>query len=118
MALQYDAIVFGGGIAGLWVANALKREGFNVILIENDKLGAGQTLASQGMIHGGQKYVLRGVGTAHAAAIAKMPERWESCFAGRGEIDLRGVKFLSDAQVMWPAGALLAAPAVLAAAKL
>jgi glycine/D-amino acid oxidase-like deaminating enzyme len=118
MNLHYDIIVFGGGVAGLWLANTLKRAGYNVILIEKEKLGAGQTLASQGMIHGGQKYVLQGAATRQAANIAKMPERWDSSFEGWGEIDLTAVKFLSQAQIMWPAGALLAAPAVLAAAKL
>ncbi|TAL37454.1 MAG: FAD-dependent oxidoreductase [Alphaproteobacteria bacterium] len=118
MALQYDMIIFGGGIAGLWTANTLKRAGYNVILIEKDKLGAGQTLASQGMIHGGQKYVLQGAVTKHASSIAKMPERWESSFEGWGEIDLTATKFLSDTQVMWPAGGALSGTAVLGAAKL
>jgi glycine/D-amino acid oxidase-like deaminating enzyme len=118
MVLHYDMIVFGGGIAGLWVANTLKRAGYNVILIEKDRLGAGQTLSSQGMIHGGQKYVLQGAMTKHAASIAKMPERWQSSFEGWGEIDLTAVKFLGDTQVMWPAGSALSAAAVLGAAKL
>lgn len=111
-------IIFGGGIAGLWTANTLKRAGYNVILIEKDKLGAGQTLASQGMIHGGQKYVLQGSVTKHASSIAKMPERWESSFEGWGEIDLTATKFLSDTQIMWPAGGALSGAALLGAAKL
>jgi len=76
--------------------------GYNLLLIEKDRLGSGQTLASQGMIHGGQKYTLQGRVTAQAAAIAAMPERWEACFAGRGEVDLSGVKSLSETQVMFP----------------
>jgi glycine/D-amino acid oxidase-like deaminating enzyme len=103
MTQTYDIIIFGGGIAGLFIANRLKSAGFNLILIEKDKLGGGQTLASQGMIHGGQKYALQGKVTAQAASIAAMPERWEACFANRGEVDLSGVKFLSDTQVMFPA---------------
>jgi hypothetical protein len=70
------------------------------------------------MLHGGHKYLLEGVITSKAAAIAKMPQRWQACFEGRGEIDLRSVEFLSETQVMWPAGSLLSAAAVLAAAKL
>ena len=58
MTYEYDIMVFGGGIAGLWLGNTLSRAGYNVIVIESDKLGAGQTLASQGMIHGGQKYLV------------------------------------------------------------
>src|SRR3954462_14043294 len=118
MSYDFDVIICGGGIAGLWLGNTLMRAGYNVILIEKDKLGAGQTLASQGMIHGGQKYVLQGAMTKHAASIAKMPERWESSFEGWGEIDLTATKFLSDTQVMWPAGGALSGAAVLGAAKL
>ncbi len=114
----YDIIIFGGGIAGLWLANVLKRAGYNLILIEKDTLGGGQTLASQGMIHGGQKYTLQGAVTGHAASIARMPERWESCFGGYGEIDLTSVKFLSENQVMWPAGSLLSDIAVFGAAQM
>ena len=96
MTQTYDIIIFGGGIAGLFIANRLKSAGFNLILIEKDKLGGGQTLASQGMIHGGQKYALQGKVTAQAASIAAMPERWEACFANRGEVDLSGVKFIDS----------------------
>jgi glycine/D-amino acid oxidase-like deaminating enzyme len=103
MTQTYDIIIFGGGIAGLFVASRLRRAGYNLILIEKDTLGGGQTLASQGMIHGGQKYALQGKVTEQAASIAAMPERWDACFAGRGEVDLSGVKFLSETQVMFPA---------------
>lgn len=115
---HYDMIIFGGGVAGLWLANTLKRAGYNIIVIEKDKLGAGQTLASQGMIHGGQKYVLQGAMTKHAASIAKMPERWDSSLEGWGEIDLTSVQVLSQDQIMWPAGTALSQAAVLGAAKL
>lgn len=114
----YDIIVFGGGIAGLWLGNVLKRAGYNVILIEKETLGGGQTLASQGMIHGGQKYTLEGAVTQHASSIARMPERWEACLGGYGEIDLTRVHSLSDSQIMWPAGSLLSDLAVFGAAQL
>ena len=55
-----DFLVFGGGIAGLWVFHTLKQKGYDVALIEPDALGGTQTLGSQGMIHGGQKYTLTG----------------------------------------------------------
>src|SRR5262245_33108424 len=113
---DYDVIVFGAGAAGLWVANRLKRARYNVIVIEKEKLGGGQTMASQGMIHGGQKYVLEGIVTPHAAAAARMPPRWQASLEGRGEVDLASVKLLSRTQVMWPAGSLVSAAAVRAAA--
>lgn len=113
-----DVIIIGAGIAGLWVANRLKRAGYHVVVVEKDKIGGVQTLASQGMIHGGQKYAIEGKVTGHAQSIAAMPARWQDCFDGCGEIDLTGVKFLSDTQVMWPAGGMLADVAVFGAAKL
>jgi glycine/D-amino acid oxidase-like deaminating enzyme len=118
MAVTFDVIIVGGGIAGLWLAARLKREGYNLIVLEQDKLGGLQTLASQGMIHGGQKYNIGGTVTDQGAAIARMPARWKECFCGRGELDLSSVRFLSDTQVMWPAGSMVSSMTVFAAAKL
>ena len=118
MAFKYDVVILGAGIAGLWLGNTLKRAGYHVVVIENDKIGSGQTLASQGMIHGGQKYALSGQASAQAYSIAAMPERWEAALGGWGEIDLLSVKTLSDQQIMWPAGSVLSTAAVYAAAKL
>ena len=78
MNQSYDIIIIGGGVAGLFIANRLHRAGYNLILIEKDKLGGGQTLASQGMIHGGQKYTLLGRVTPQAASIAAMREPSEA----------------------------------------
>ncbi len=108
-----DVAVFGGGIAGLWCLHVLRRRGYRAVLLEKDALGAGQTLASQGMIHGGQKYRLEDV----KSAVAEMPPRWDACLEGRGEADLRGTKVLSDHQVMWAGGGFLANLAGLAASK-
>lgn len=117
MNYSYDIIVFGGGVAGLYIAARLKHDGYNVIVIEKDRLGAGQTLAAQGMIHGGQKYALEGKVTPEAAAIARMPARWDACFAGDGDIDLSHVESLSTTQVMFPAGNFLASLTTFAAAR-
>jgi glycine/D-amino acid oxidase-like deaminating enzyme len=89
--LQLDALLVGGGVAGLWLLNRLTSAGYRALLLERDALGAGQTLASQGMIHGGLKYALSGRLTPAATAIADMPARWAQCLAGAGEIDLRAV---------------------------
>ena len=116
--MKYDIVICGSGIAGLWLLNTLTKQGLNVLLIEKNTLGGTQTLASQGMIHGGQKYVLQGQTAVHAFSIAKMPERWKQCFDGSGEIDLREVRSLSQTQIMWPAGRILSGVGLLAAAKL
>ena len=96
-----DIVVFGGGIAGLWLLNRLRDEGYNAILLEADGLGAAQTLASQGIIHGGLKYALGGSVTDAANTIAALPARWRACFDGTGEIDLSSCEVLSERYYMW-----------------
>lgn len=96
-----DIVIFGGGIAGLWLLNRLRGEGYRAILLEIDKLGSGQTLASQGIIHGGLKYALNGALSGASNVIADMPERWRSCLAGDGDVDLRGCRILSEHYYMW-----------------
>lgn len=102
--VQTDIVIFGGGIAGLWLLNRLRQQGLDVVLLESDALGGGQTLASQGIIHGGLKYALNGVLSPASSAIAGMPERWRQCLQGEGEIDLRGVRVLAPHYFMWSGG--------------
>ena len=72
-----DVLVFGGGIAGLWTLDRLRRDGWRAALVEKTALGTGQTIGSQGIIHGGGKYALRGVQDfAAVKVIREMPERW------------------------------------------
>ena len=117
MSFHYDIIIFGGGIAGLYTASRLRRAGYNLILIERGTLGGAQTLASQGMIHGGQKYGLGGAVTGHSQSMAEMPARWDACFAdsGEGDVDLSRVKFLSNTQLMFPAASFISVAMVHAA---
>ncbi len=86
-----DALIIGGGVAGLWLLNLLAARGYDVRLLEADQLGAGQTLGSQGMIHGGLKYALSGRLTGASEAIAAMPDRWRRCLAGQDDVDLSGL---------------------------
>ena len=99
--LKLDAVVIGAGVAGLWTANALQAKGRSVILLSNSPLGAGQTLAAQGVIHGGLKYAVGGKLNDSSEALAAMPERWWQALQGRGDIDLSRVKVLSDCQYLW-----------------
>ena len=116
--IDCDIIIVGAGIAGLWTGRLLRQAGYNVLILAGQAIGADQSIAAQGMIHGGQKYVLGGNSSAHAAAIAAMPAHWDSCLAGAGDIDLRAVEILSPQQIMWPAGKFMAGMASFAAAKL
>ena len=113
-----DAAIIGGGIAGLWLLNALRNAGYGTVLIESDRLGSGQTLASQGLIHGGLKYALHGVPSPASEAIAGMPERWRTCFNGTGEVDLSGLKPLSEHTYLFAETGGLGPLATLLASKL
>jgi glycine/D-amino acid oxidase-like deaminating enzyme len=104
--VEVDVIVFGGGIAGLWLLRRLHGANYSALLLEADGLGGVQTLASQGIIHGGTKYALSGRLSGSARAIGAMPGLWRDCLTGRGEIDLSGVRTLSQHQYLWSTGGL------------
>jgi glycine/D-amino acid oxidase-like deaminating enzyme len=91
-----DLAIVGGGIAGLWLANLFADRGYQIVLLEGNALGSGQTLASQGMIHGGVKYSLGGAMSSATHAISAMPARWRDNLAGRGELDLHSLTPLSE----------------------
>ncbi|AYC34544.1 FAD-dependent oxidoreductase [Pseudomonas cavernae] len=105
-ALSTDVLIIGGGIAGLWLNARLRRQGFATLLVENASLGGGQSVKSQGIIHGGAKYALHGALSGSAEAIGDMPRRWRAALAGSGELDLAGVRLLSDAHYLWSPGTL------------
>ncbi|OGT74177.1 MAG: hypothetical protein A3H44_13690 [Gammaproteobacteria bacterium RIFCSPLOWO2_02_FULL_57_10] len=99
-----DIVIIGGGIAGLWLLNRLRQQGFDAIVLEKSALGSGQTIASQGIIHGGLKYALSGVLSPASSAIAAMPEHWRRCLRGEGDVDLRGCRVLAPHYFMWSGG--------------
>ena len=101
LSIHLDLAIIGGGVAGLWLANRAKNAGFNLALFESNALGADQTLASQGMIHGGMKYTLAGALTGASEAIAEMPRHWRACLCGEGDVNLRHTRILSDHFFMW-----------------
>ncbi len=105
-ATTTDVLIMGGGIAGLWLNARLRALGYATVLVERDTLGGGQSIKSQGIIHGGTKYALSGALTGSSEAIADMPRRWRDALAGVGELDLRGVRLLSDAHYLWSPGGL------------
>ncbi|MFO7593040.1 MAG: FAD-dependent oxidoreductase [Pseudomonadota bacterium] len=96
-----DVVIFGGGVAGLWLLARLREQGYQAVLLESQALGAGQTRYAQGIIHGGTKYALTGKLTGSSEAIAEMPPIWRACLVGEGELDLSAVKLLSPNQFMW-----------------
>lgn len=101
-----DLLIIGGGIAGLWLLNRAQQQGYSALLLESGDLGGGQSVRSQGIIHGGTKYALNGALTQASNSIAGMPDRWRTCLKGAGELDLRQARILSDAHYMWSKGSI------------
>ena len=101
-----DIAIFGGGIAGLWLLNRFQAAGYQAILLDTGGLGSGQTLASQGIIHGGLKYALSGSLSNSANTIAGMPQRWRQCLSGEDEVDLTDCRVLSENYYMWSDGGI------------
>lgn len=116
--LKCDIVIFGGGVAGLWLLAELRSQGFQALLLETQSLGAGQTRYAQGIIHGGTKYALMGKITASSEAISAMPAVWRDCINGKGVLDLTKIKILSDHQCMWSSNALSSRMAGFFASKL
>ncbi|MFK7959293.1 MAG: FAD-dependent oxidoreductase [Phycisphaerales bacterium] len=115
--LELDAVIFGGGATGLWLLDALRRRGDRAVLLEAGDLGSGQTVASQGIIHGGLKYSLRGMLTASARAIRDMPGRWRGSLAGETSPDLRHTRLRSSSCWLWQTNQLRSRMAMLGALR-
>lgn len=108
LPISLDLLIFGGGVAGLWLLDEAVRLGYSVALAESTALGAGQTVAAQGIIHGGLKYTLKGQLTGSAKAIREMPTLWRECIEGRREPNLVGTHVRSDFCYLWRTASLWA----------
>ena len=82
--LRYDMVIIGGGIAGLWTLAQSRSRGLNAILFEKGALGQGQTISSQGIIHGGSKYALAGSISRATSMISDMPDIWRNALNSNG----------------------------------
>ncbi|MDG1838585.1 MAG: FAD-dependent oxidoreductase [Phycisphaerales bacterium] len=100
-ATQLDAFIVGGGIAGLLTLDALHRRGCRVWLLERNALGSGQTIWSQGIIHGGLKYALGGEAGEAARAVSNMPARWSAMLNGQSDPNLSAVHMRANACAVW-----------------
>ncbi|MBS0262471.1 MAG: FAD-dependent oxidoreductase [Planctomycetes bacterium] len=99
--MDCDVVIFGGGAAGLWLLDELTRRGDRALLLEAGQLGQGQTVASQGILHGGLKYTLQGLLTPAAREIRDMPEIWRQCLAGRRNPNLQDTHVRSQHCYLW-----------------
>ncbi len=106
LALRADVLVLGAGITGLWATMSLRERGIDAWLLDTAPPGGVQTLSSQGIIHGGAKYVLTGHLTRSAREIAAMPALWRRLLAGDGVPDLSSLRVLAEHQYLWSTRAL------------
>lgn len=104
--LVLDTVIFGGGAAGLWLLDDLSRAGRAVLLLEAGELGQGQTIASQGIIHGGLKYTLSGLLSSSAKAISEMPLIWRRCLAGEAAPNLSNTRMRASYCHLWRTASL------------
>jgi len=105
-AVSLDVVIFGGGGAGLWLLDELHRAGYRTLLLEAGDLGAGQTIASQGIIHGGLKYSLGGLLTPSARAVRDMPLIWRRCLARERKPDLSSTRVRAEYCHLWQTRAI------------
>lgn len=113
--LDVDVVIFGGGCAGLWLLDDLRRRGVRVLLLEADRLGSGQTASAQGILHGGLKYSLAGLLSSSARMVREMPAVWEQCLLGNAEPNLSAVRSRAAWCYLWRGQSLKSWTAMLAA---
>jgi glycine/D-amino acid oxidase-like deaminating enzyme len=113
--MRIDAVIFGGGVAGLWTLDRLSRQGCSVLLLEAHALGHGQTIGSQGIIHGGLKYSLQGWVTKSAQQIKKMPGVWQKALLGQTAPNLTQTTLRSEACYLWQTESLMSTAGMLGA---
>lgn len=100
MRIDLDVLVFGGGCAGLWLLDALRRSGYRALLLESHALGGGQTGMAQGILHSGLKYLLSGQ-SSPAAAFTAVQDQWRQSLRGEAEPDLRTLRMRADCCYLW-----------------
>jgi glycerol-3-phosphate dehydrogenase len=102
-SVKLNAVIIGAGAAGLWLLDQLRGQSRSAVLLETGALGAGQTIASQGILHGGLKYSLQGLLTASARQARDMPALWRRCLAGEAAPDLSNCEVRSQSFYLWSA---------------
>ena len=99
--IPLDCLVFGGGVAGLFILDRCLSNGLRCVLLESNSLGTGQTIDSQGILHGGLKYAITSSGSNSAKAIREMPLVWRRLLAGESTPDLTNVVMRAEYCHVW-----------------
>jgi hypothetical protein len=112
--LIIDALIVGGGCAGLFALNALRDAGMSALLVENNSLGFGQTTASQGILHAGVKYSLGGLAGDDAKEASEAAHEWVDMLDGK-MVDLKNVRVLTRECHLWRTSSFSGAAGLLGA---
>lgn len=113
--IRIDALVVGGGVAGLFTLDALVRAGRHALLLERRALGTGQTTSSQGILHAGVKYALGGTAGDDAREAAAAAATWQAMLAGTGQPNLTGLRTLASHEFLWRSSGILGVAGMLGA---
>ncbi|MBS0191706.1 MAG: FAD-binding oxidoreductase [Phycisphaerales bacterium] len=103
-----DVTIIGGGVAGLWCRWKLAQLGYGVLVLESSRLGDGQTVLSQGILHRGVKYAFSAQASEAARAAEEAAARWDESLGGKGGPDLRSARVLARSMFLWTSGGLIA----------
>ena len=109
-----DALIVGGGCAGLFALAAAQRAGMSALLVENNSLGFGQTTSSQGILHAGVKYSLGGLAGDDAKEASEAAHEWIAMLDG-GLMNLSNVRVLTRQCYLWRTSGLRGAAGMLGA---
>lgn len=99
-----DVLIIGGGAAGLWLLDELRRDGYAALLVERTALGTGQTIASQGILHSGMKHALAGRVGGFVTALRDAGNQWHDCLVGEREPNLQDLMLRGARTFCWRAG--------------
>lgn len=115
--IKTDILIFGGGIAGLWLLNRLRNAGYSAILLEQERLGGHESINANGIIHGGLKFGLSAM-LRDVEDLDDMPALWRQCLSGQGDLNLGSVKVLAEHQYIWSEANLAARATTFFASRL
>ncbi len=111
--MRLDAVIFGGGAAGLWLLDRLSRDGHHVVLLEARPLGTGQTIGSQAILRIGRSSTSGGLANRVLIAPRELPLLWRDALLGRVTPNLTRTRLRADCCYQWhiePAGLRVASP--------
>ena len=99
--MRLDAVIFGGGAAGLWLLDRLSRDGHHVVLLEMRALGAGQTIGSQAILHVGRTSSERGLANRVVKPLRELRHLWRDALLGRIAPNLTRTRLRSECCYLW-----------------